>query len=42
MATTYNNLYLDLRTALERVCAAKTKSREQLARDGPLYASPEV
>ena len=55
MATTYNNLYLDLRTELRRagdeeatqsarelVCAAAAKTREELVRDGSLYASPEV
>ena len=55
MATTYNNLYLDLRTELrhagdeeatqsarELVCAAAAKTREELVRDGSLYASPEV
>ena len=55
MATTYNNLYLDLRAELKRagdeeatqsarelVCAAAGKTREELVRDGSLYASPEV
>ena len=55
MATTYNNLYLDLRTRLRRagtedagqaarelVCAAAGKTREELARDGQLYVSPET
>ena len=55
MATTYNNLYLDLRTELRRAgdeeatqaarelgCAAAAKTREELVRDGSLYASPEV
>ena len=55
MASTYNNLYLDLRTQLRRagdeeatqsarelVCAAAAKTREELVRDGSLYASPEV
>ena len=55
MATTYNNLYLDLRTELRRagdeeatqsarelVCAAAAKTREELVRDGSLYASPEA
>ena len=55
MATTYNNLYLDLRTELKRagdeeatqsarelVCSAAGKTREELVRDGALYAPPEV
>ncbi|MCI2057787.1 MAG: peptide chain release factor N(5)-glutamine methyltransferase [Oscillibacter sp.] len=55
MATTYNNLYLDVRRRLrdadsgepslearELVCFATGKSREQLLRDGGLYASPEL
>ena len=55
MATTYNNLYLDIRQQLrkagieeatlearELVCFGTNKSREELARDGGLYASPEL
>jgi len=55
MATTYNNLYLDVRRRLrgadvgdpslearELVCFATGKTRGQLARDGGLYASPEL
>ena len=55
MATTYNNLYFDLRTELKRagdeeatqsarelVCSAAGKTREELVRDGALYAPPEV
>ena len=55
MATTYNNLYLDLRTMLrkagveeatqaarELVCTAAGKTKEELLRDGALYAAPEV
>ena len=55
MATTYNNLYLDVRRKLrgadvgdptlearELVCFGTGKSREDLARDGGLYASPEL
>jgi len=55
MATTYNNLYLDLRARLkaagveeatqsarELVCSASGKTREELVRDGMLYAPPEV
>ena len=55
MATTYNNLYLDIRQQLrkagieeatlearELVCFATGKTREELARDGGLYASPEL
>ena len=55
MATTYNNLYLDIRRRLrgadvgdpslearELVCFATGKSREELLRDGNLYASPEL
>ncbi len=55
MATTYNNLYLDIRQQLrksgieaatlearELVCFGTGKSREELQRDGGLYASPEV
>ena len=55
MATTYNNLYLDLRTMLKRagveeatqaarelVCTAAGKTKEELLRDGALYAAPEV
>ena len=55
MATTYNNLYLDIRQQLRRagieaatlearelVCFGTDKTREQLTRDGSLYASPEV
>lgn len=55
MATTYNNLYLDLRQRLraagieaatlearELVCFGTDKSREELARDGGLYVSPEA
>ena len=55
MATTYNNLYLDIRQQLRRagieeatlearelVCFATGKTREELARDGGLYASPEL
>ena len=55
MATTYNNLYLDIRQQLrkagieaatlearELVCFGTGKSREELARDGGLYASPEL
>ena len=55
MATTYNNLYLDIRQQLRRagieeatlearelVCFGTGKSREQLVRDGGLYASPEL
>ena len=55
MATTYNNLYLDIRPQLRRagieeatlearelVCFGTNKSREELARDGGLYASPEL
>ncbi|MDO4812177.1 MAG: peptide chain release factor N(5)-glutamine methyltransferase [Eubacteriales bacterium] len=55
MATTYNNLYLDLRARLkkagveeatqascEMVCSASGKTKEELVRDGGLYAPPEV
>lgn len=55
MATTYNNLYLDLRTMLKRagveeatqaarelVCTAAGKTKEELMRDGALYAAPEA
>ena len=55
MATTYNNLYLDIRQQLRRagieaatlearelVCFGTGKSREELQRDGGLYASPEL
>ena len=55
MATTYNNLYLDIRRRLrgadvgdpslearELVCFATGKTREELFRDGGLYASPEL
>ena len=55
MATTYNNLYLDIRQQLrgagieaatlearEQVCFGTSKSREELQRDGGLYASPEL
>ena len=55
MATTYNNLYLDIRQRLraagiesatlearELVCFGTGKSREELARSGGLYASPEL
>ncbi len=55
MATTYNNLYLDLRTMLKKagveeatqaarelVCTAAGKTKEELLRDGALYAAPEV
>jgi release factor glutamine methyltransferase len=55
MATTYNNLYLDVRRKLqgadvgdptlearELVCFAVGKSKEELFRDGGLYASPEL
>ena len=55
MATTYNNLYLDIRQQLrkagieeatlearELVCFGTNKSREELARDGGLYAPPEL
>ena len=55
MATTYNNLYLDLRTMLrkagveeatqaarELVCTAAGKTKEELLRDGALYAAPEA
>lgn len=55
MATTYNNLYLDIRRQLrlsgveaatlearELVCFGTGKSREELTRDGGLYASPEL
>lgn len=55
MATTYNNLYLDLRRELKKsgveeatlearelVCFATGKSKEELIRDGALYASPEI
>ena len=55
MATTYNNLYMDIRQQLrmagvqaatlearELVCFGTGKSREDLARDGGLYASPEL
>lgn len=55
MATTYNNLYLDIRQQLKRsgidaatlearelVCFGTGKSRDELARDGGLYASPEL
>ena len=55
MATTYNNLYLDLRTMLKKagieeatqaarelVCTAAGKTKEELMRDGGLYAAPEV
>ena len=55
MATTYNNLYLDIRQQLRRagieaatlearelVCFGTDKTRDQLTRDGSLYASPEV
>ena len=55
MATTYNNLYLDVRQQLraagiaaatlearELVCFGTGKSREELQRDGSLYASPEL
>lgn len=55
MASTYNNLYMDLRQRLrsagiaaatlearEIVCFASGKSREELLRDGWLYAPPEV
>lgn len=55
MATTYNNLYLDIRRQLkqsgidaatlearELVCFGTGKSREELSRDGGLYATPEL
>ena len=55
MATTYNNLYLDIRQQLKKagigaatlearelVCFGTGKSRDELNRDGRLYASPEV
>lgn len=55
MATTYNNLYLDIRQqfkkagveaatleARELVCFGTGKTKEELARDGGLYASPEL
>jgi len=55
MATTYNDLYLDVRQKLresgveaatlearELVCFGTGKSREELVRDGRLYASPEL
>ncbi len=55
MASTYNNLYLDLRqrfrsagafdptrAARELLCAAAGKTREELVRDGALYAPPET
>lgn len=55
MATTYNNLYLDIRQQLKRagieaatlearelVCFGTDKTRDELARDGGLYASPEI
>ena len=55
MATTYNNLYLDIRRRLrgadvgdpslearELVCFATGKTREELLRDGNLYASTEL
>ncbi|MBE7008102.1 MAG: peptide chain release factor N(5)-glutamine methyltransferase [Ruminococcaceae bacterium] len=55
MASTYNNLYLDLRqrfreagvfdpnrAARELMCAASGKTREELVRDGQLYAPPET
>ena len=55
MATTYNNLYLDLRARLkkagveeatqasrEMVCSVSGKTKEELVRDGGLYAPPEV
>lgn len=55
MATTYNNLYLDIRhhlreagveeaslEARELVSFGSGKSREELMRDGSLYASPEI
>lgn len=55
MATTYNNLYLDVRRRLresgveeaslearELVSFGSGKSREELMRDGSLYASPEI
>lgn len=55
MATTYNNLYLDLRqrfknagvfdptrAARELFCAATGKTRDELVRDGRLYAPPEA
>lgn len=55
MATTYNNLYLDIRRQLktagieastlearELVCFGTGKTRENLSRDGSLYASPEL
>ncbi len=55
MATTYNNLYLDIRQNLrqagveaatlearELVCFGTGKTKEELNRDGGLYASPEL
>jgi len=55
MATTYSNLYLDIRSELRRagieeatlearelVCFGTGKTREELTRDGSLYASPEL
>ena len=55
MATTYNDLYLDVRRRLkaadaaaptlearELVCFATGKTRDELMRDGKLYASPEL
>jgi len=55
MATTYNDLYLDIRQQLKKagieaatlearelVCFGTGKTREDLTRDGRLYASPEL
>ena len=55
MATTYNNLYLDIRQQLKKagidaatlearelVCFGTGKTRDELNRDGRLYASPEI
>lgn len=55
MATTYNNLYLDVRTRLraagieaatlearELVGFGTNKTKDELSRDGNLYASPEL
>lgn len=55
MTTTYNNLFMDIRSGLraagvematlearELTCFATGKSREELVRDGALYASPEL
>ena len=55
MATTYNDLYLDIRQQLKKagidaatlearelVCFGTGKTRDELTRDGRLYASPDV